>query len=332
MTRARKTLIALESTSHYHICVRTVRQSFLCGQDRHSGRNFDHRKQWIEIELLRLSGIFAIDLTAYAVMSNHYHVILRVDKARTASWDATEIVKRWHRLFKGSSQSQAYIKGESPQGADQMLLDSQIATWEQRLSDISWFMRVINEKIARMANAEDGCKGRFWEGRFKSQALLDKKALLSCMAYVDLNPIRAGIAATPQESDHTSIKRRIDALQSTSGTKNAVAHQPVGLEPFVGNPRQPMPPGLAYRLEHYLELVDWTGRQIREDKRGRIEGDEPPILDRLGIDPVHWLFLTQHYESSFKSLVGSAYKLREACNSLGWKKSHSLSMSKMLFG
>jgi REP element-mobilizing transposase RayT len=256
---------------------------------------------------------------------------LRVDKARTATWDAAEIIKRWHRLFKGSTQSQAYIKGESSEGAERLLLDSQIATWEKRLSNISWFMRVINEKIARQANAEDGCKGRFWEGRFKSQALLDEKALLSCMAYVDLNPIRAGIASTPEESDHTSIKQRIEALQSRGESKSVVAHQPSGLEPFVGNPRQPMPAGLPYQLKDYLELVDWTGRQIREDKRGRIEDDEPPILSRLGIEPAHWLYLTQHYESSFKSLVGSAYKLREACESLGWKKSHSLSMSKALF-
>ena len=80
MTRARKTLIALESTSYYHICVRAVRRSFLCGKDRFTGKNFDHRKQWLEDELLRLSEIFAIDLSAYSIMSNHYHVILHVDK------------------------------------------------------------------------------------------------------------------------------------------------------------------------------------------------------------------------------------------------------------
>ena len=332
MTRARKTLIALESTSYYHICVRAVRQSFLCGEDRQSGRNFDHRKQWIEDELLRLSEIFAIDIAAYAIMSNHYHVILHVDKARTSSWDASEIVKRWHRLFKGSKQSQAYIKGENPEGAERLLLDSQIATWEKRLSDISWFMRVINEKIARLANAEDGCKGRFWEGRFKSQALLDEKSIVVMHGVCRSKSGACRIASTPEEPDHTSIKQRIEALQSSSGTKNTVAHRPSGLEPFAGNPRQPMQAGLAYRLEDYLELVDWTGRQIREDKRGRIEDDEPPILDRLGIEPAHWLYLTQHYESSFKSLVGSVYDLREACKSLGWKKSHSLSMSKVLFG
>ena len=152
------------------------------------------------------------------------------------------------------------------------------------------------------------------------------------MAYVDLNPVRAGVAQTPENSAHTSIKRRIDALRSSGRVPDVLAHQPKRLEPFVGNPRQPMPAGLAYRVEDYLELVDWTGRQIREDKRGRIDDDQPAILDRLGIETEHWLYLTQYYQSSFKSLVGTAYRVREACTQLGWKKSHSLSQCKALLG
>jgi REP element-mobilizing transposase RayT len=332
MTRARKSLISLEVSPYYHICVRTVRQSFLCGDDRHTGKNFDHRKQWLEDELLRLANIFAIDITAYAILSNHYHVILHVDHERTARWEAREIIKRWHRLFKGSKQSHAYLKGEALKRAERSMLDSEVATWQERLSSISWFMRVINEKIARLANAEDGCKGRFWNGRFRSQALLDEKALLACMAYVDLNPIRAGTANTPEESAHTSIKRRIEAFQKGVKTESATLRQPKDLEPFAGNSHQLLNAGIGYRIEDYLELIDWTGRQIREDKVGRIEDTLPPILTRLGIERAHWIYLTQNYQSSFKFLVGSVFKVREACRSLGWKKSHSLGMSKRLFG
>jgi REP element-mobilizing transposase RayT len=332
MTRARKTLIALDATPYYHICVRAVRRSFLCGKDKLTGRNFDHRKQWLEDEMLRLSDVFAIDVTAYAILSNHYHVILHVDKQRTANWGASEVVRRWHCLFKGTPQSQAFANGEILEGAHRMLLDSQISTWTQRLMDISWFMRVINEKIARMANAEDGCTGRFWEGRFKSQALLDEKALLACMTYVDLNPIRAKIAKSPEASLHTSVKRRIEAARSKGRVTDVLAKQPKQLQPFAGNPSQDMSPGLPFRLTDYLELVDWTGRQIRDTNRGQIDSQAPPILQRLDLNTEHWLFLTQHFQSSFKSLAGPVIQLRAACRHLGWKKCHSLSMSRALFG
>ena len=78
---------------------------------------------------------------------------------------------------------------------------------------ISWFMRIIKEAIARMDNRKDDCTEGFWEGRFSSQALLDEKALAACSAYVDLNPIRAGIANSLIDSDHTSIKRRCEQAE-----------------------------------------------------------------------------------------------------------------------
>ena len=128
------------------------------------------------------------------------------------------------------------------------------------------------------------------------------------------------------------MKLRIEALRCHGNSDEVIAHQPKYVQRYVGNPRQEMPSGLAFQLEDYLELVDWTGRQIREDKQGQIDADSPSILERLGIEPEHWLYLTQHYRSSFKSLVGSAYRVRAACRELGWKKSHSLSMCKALIG
>jgi hypothetical protein len=141
---------------------------------------------------LQLANLFAIDAAAYAVMSNHYHIVVRIDVERAAGWSLEEVLERWMSLFTGPVLVQRYL---SPEGAQ--MTEAQIEKvrelaegYRERLTNLSWFMRILNENIAREANREDGVKGRFWEGRFKSQALLDEAALLSAMAYVDLNPIR----------------------------------------------------------------------------------------------------------------------------------------------
>jgi len=142
-------------------------------------------------------------------MSNHYHVVLHVDKDKAFNWTMSEIISHWHQLFLGNLLSQRYEQGQTLGKSELKKLTEFTDLWRIRLMDISWFMRVLNEGIARQANEEDSCTGRFWEGRFKSQALLDEAALVSCMAYVDLNPIRACMAKTPEASDHTSIKLRV---------------------------------------------------------------------------------------------------------------------------
>jgi hypothetical protein len=225
------------------------------------------------------------------------------------------VVQRWHQLFHGCVLSQRFLNGERLTTAELDVFNTLIDTWRERLCSISWFMRVLNEGIARASNKEDDCTGRFWEGRFKCQALLDEKALIACAAYVDLNPIRAKMAATPEASAHTSIKQRIDKAQAAT-QPNHVHQQVKHLLPFAGNPRLDMPKGLPFRLTDYLDLVDWTGRQIRADKRGAISTALPPILERLQIEPAQWLLLTTRFESRFRTLVGAAYHVRTACETL----------------
>ena len=185
-------------------------------------------------------------------------------------------------------------------------------------------MKALNEPIARMANAEDKCTGRFWEGRFKSQALCDEAALAACMAYVDLNPIRAKMAKTPEASEHTSIKRRIVAAQNNQPVKH--------LAQFVGNPREPMPQGLPFQLTDYIALVDWTGRAIRADKRGYIPVELPPIIDRIGISPDHWLQLTQAFEAHASTFVGSDAHIESAALQRGYKRTPNRQSCQALFG
>ena len=173
-----------------------------------------------------------------------------------------------------------------------------------------------------------------WESRFKSQALLDEKAVLSAMAYTDLNPIRAAMATKPETSDHTSIKLQIEYWKhkaNRSSNSNAELPQPQSLFPFVGNHSQPMPRGLAFDLLDYLELVDWSGRAIREDKRGSIPESTPPILQRLDISPKHWVELTTGFESRFKGIVGTVDSVKNLRSHFGLKRTANRSNSKILY-
>ncbi|MEJ2622599.1 MAG: transposase, partial [Candidatus Thiodiazotropha sp.] len=314
----------------YHCVSRCVRRAFLCGEDAFTGKSFEHRRKWIRNKLFELAGIFSIDLCGYAVMSNHLHVLLFIDQKTAQEWEPHEVVERWHRLFNGSLLSQRFAAGDSLSRAEQKVLDEQITCWRDRLMSISWFMRCLNEPLAREANKEDGCSGRFWEGRFKSHALLDDEALIACLCYVDLNPIRAGVAQTPETSQYTSIKDRAEQLKRFSDAPNKKPEQPTNLLPFVGNYRDEMPKGLPFDLKDYLQLVDWTGRAILENKRGFIPNNLPPILERLEIDPENWLYMTQHFESKFKGLVGTVHSLKKACKQLGYRRTPNLAACQRL--
>ena len=330
MPKPRKALISLEATPYYHCVSRCVRRAFLCGRDSFSGKSYEHRREWIQERLLELADIFAIDLCGYAIMSNHFYLVLFIDQDTVDGWAPLEVAARWHRLFSGSLLSQRYVNGEVLSRSEWQVLDEQIVAWRSRLMDISWFMRCLNEPIARQANQEDGCTGRFWEGRYRSQALLDEKALAACLAYVDLNPVRAGMAQTPETSEFTSIEERAAQMKQVSGSPNHQSAQPPHLLPFVGNPRADMPKGLPFGLIDYLQLIDWSGRAILENKRGFIPGDLPPMLERLQVDPKHWLYMTQQFESKFKGLVGAACTLKAACQRLGYRRTPNLAACQQL--
>ena len=335
MTQPRDALISLESTPYYHCISRCVRRAYLCGHDKLTGQSYEHRRSWLEDRLLLLPDVFALDIAAYAIMSNHYHVVLHINKERIDSWDDLEITKRWHILFKGNIFSQKFLKAEPLLKVERMRLQEDLDEWRKRLCSISWFMRVLNESIAREANIEDGCTGRFWEGRFKSQALLDESALLACMTYVDLNPVRAGMAATPETSEHTSIKKRC-AKAKTTQQSNRINKQVAGLLPFLGDPKQDQPCGIQMRFTDYLELVDCTGRVLRGEsrgyKRGVISSAADAILTRLEIDDDQWLTMTTSFEQCFRNFAGSAVKLREVCAQLDYQRTPGITHCRELFG
>lgn len=194
MTQSRGSIVDSSVTPYYHCISRCVRRAHLCADGD------EDRKQWIEDRLQELAGIFAIEVCGYAVLDNHLHVVLRLNDDVAAGWSNEEVVRRWGRLFpprgkdrKPLQVTQAWI--------DAMLQDADwVSTARERLNALGWFMKCVKEPLARMANKEDGCRGTFWEARFKSIAILDDEALLTTLAYVDLNPLAAGLAKTPEES------------------------------------------------------------------------------------------------------------------------------------
>ncbi|MCP4390792.1 MAG: transposase [Gammaproteobacteria bacterium] len=305
MTRPRKVLISLADTPYYHITSRCVRRAFLCGVDHYSGRNYEHRRQWIVDRIRLLSSLFAIDVCAYAVMSNHYHLVLKLCPEQLEDLNDEQIMERWCALFKGPLLVQRYRSGEPLSAPEKSTVLDIVQVWRGKLSSISWFMRCLNQTIARQANLEDKCTGKFWECRFTSQALKTEEALLSCMAYVDLNPIRAGMAQSLEGSEYTSIQERINpvfnlkqAIKRQSQTGDLLDFKTT-LKPLLhfesGVINLPQT-GILYAFRDYLKLVDWTGRIIRKDKRGYIDAELPPILERLQISPDQWRINATQFE------------------------------------
>jgi REP element-mobilizing transposase RayT len=337
MTYPRKTLISLNDTPYYHLVGRCVRRAWLWGVDEYSGRDYSHRKEWVLERLRLLSAVFAIDICAYAIMSNHYHLVVHVNRSEAQGWTSREVIDRWCQLYSAPPVIQRWLEGAASQ-AECELAEGLITRWRSRLCDVSWYMRALNEYLARRANAEDQCKGRFWEGRFRSQALLDEAGLLTAMAYVDLNPVRANIAATPEESEFTSIYRRIRELRvlepaQTDGLTRTAApdRSSLALMPFadeVGGGQ----PSIPYAMNDYLLLVDWTGRVLRADKRGAISAALPPILRRLNIDEQVWTRIMRPSGNVFGRAMGRVDRMRLHAQALGQARTGGLSTSKQLYG
>jgi len=317
MAIARKRQISLVDTKYYHCISRCVRRAFLCGEDRFTGKSYEYRRGWVEEKLLSLAKVFCIDVCAYTVMSNHTHLVLYVDDKKAKRLNDKAIIIRWHKLCKGTLLTQKYMQGEKLSKTERIFFNQTVEQYRERLASISWFMRLLNEDIARKANKEDGCTGRFWEGRFKSHALLDEAAIAACMAYVDLNPIKAKMANIPEESAHTSVQKRIESAKD--------GKQPKQLLRFAGMPRQHMAKGLPFELKSYLELVELTGRCLREDKRGHIEEANLPLLARINISPENWLKLTTHFTRVFHGAVGRPSSHTSYCENLNRKRRSNLS-------
>lgn len=305
MTFPRYQQIQIAQTPYYHLVSRCVRRSFLCGFDKATGQSYEHRKDWVEKRLIYLTKVFTIGVMAYAVMSNHSHLVVHIDKQKCDALTDIEVIQKWHMVSKGNEQSREFFRtGLYPNDElERQLLSDYIYIIKDRLSDISWFMKLLNEYIARRANKEDECTGHFWEGRFKSQPLLDSGAVLSCMAYVDLNPFRAGITTEPFVAPYTSLNRRLLA------EKNSM--QPSFLTPFFNRTATDAGVHLKLSFTDYTKLINDTANRGLENVPRALDKVSSRVISDVGLHEDGWLKLSNEFETLFPTAAGKAEKLKQ---------------------
>ena len=346
---SRVEIFAPDEIAIVHVMNRTVRRCFLLGDDPVTGKNYDHRKIWLDDELKRLAAGFGIDLLCQAIMSNHFHLVLRSRPDVVEVWSDTEVARRWLTLCPLRKDDQGQAQEPNEFELNSIANDSaKLATIRNRLSDISWWMRLLSQNIAQRANKEDEEVGKFWQARYRAVRLLDEAALLACAAYVDLNPIRAAMAETLEESDFTSVQKRIGGLrektdQQTVASDGEEAGKDVeSVDPTVEVSSPPVsspPDGHLARLSidelhdlagpcchtggqrasdkgflpmttaAYVDLLDWTAREIRADKRGATPASMEPVFDRLGISGEVWCGMVKDFGRLFYAVAGRPHEI-----------------------
>jgi REP element-mobilizing transposase RayT len=336
MTMARRQIVHEGERGVYHCMARCVRQAYLCGINKLTGANFEDRRGWIRDRLMELSELFGIDVLSYSVMHNHHHNVIRTRPDVVEQLNDEEVVRRWLAV------TPKHRKGTSIQQAASFELDLQtdlanpkrVIELRERLSSVSWFMKSLDENIARRSNKEEGIKGRFWEGRFKCQALLDEAAILTCMSYVDLNPVRAQLADSLGDSKFTSAydrvtgqgdRQKLARLEETAGESLPASEEIFreDLNPHADDWLVSLDgddsPFQMLDTSAYLQLLDATGRCIRADKRGHIDESVFPILQALDISTDKWASGVEHYGSRFYRVAGHIETFVAAASRAGTK-------------
>ena len=345
MRIARADIYRPDEIATVHTIATIVRKYYLLGEDVLTGLNNSHRCEWVTSQIKEQAKYFGIDILSHAIMSNHFHSVLRSRPDIVQEWTDSEVATRWMLLCPKRRN-----KDLSPAEPNEKELDSirnkpdKLKEIRSRLSDISWWMRILCQRVAKRANRESKETGRFFNGRFKAVRLLDEEAILACMSYVDLNPIRAKAAETLEESKHTSIAARIAAFARENEDAKPVP-EATGNEPSTSNSpskKSESPDAYLAPIElvdtkgeegpkeskdkkrcsdkgvlslstmNYMQLLDATARVVREEKRGFTPETTPPILKRLGIEADLWLAYATEFGRMFSLAAGNVQSMADA--------------------
>jgi hypothetical protein len=334
MTIARRHLIDVSLTRWYHCMSRCVRGASLLGNES------SDRKAWLEDRIGELAQIFALGVGGFSVMDSHLHLLLRLDPEVAKGWSDEEVVRRWGRLCPPRDKLRTPLPVPEEWVQARLKDVSWIARARERLQSIGWFMKCLKEPLSRQANRQDQCRGAFFQGRYKSVAILDDEALLAVGIYIDLNPVAAKIADVPEASKHTSVKQRVDHIKAegrpdqleaakagsvagslaASGLEEKLWLCPIEDRRRLGSPREGMFEGLS--IGNYLLLVDYTGRLYREGK-ARISAELAGILDRIGCSAERWQLRMEKLKDGRwfgRFFAASSEKLREMASHLNLRR------------
>jgi len=262
MATPRSQLVDPDQPMHYHLVSRCVRRSWLCGFDRQSRKDYEHRKDWLEQRIQHLAQYFTVSVDAYAIMSNHFHLVVYFDPQECNRWSNQEVADRWFAVFPPRTNARSAVDQQAVLNLHRDILlqtPARLSHARQTLGSLSMFMKHLKQPVAYQANKEDGCGGHFFEGRFYSGALLDENAVIAAMAYVDLNPVRA------------KIVQHIDEYKAASGHKraqvaiNTAERLAQAIEPLVSGLTTARPT-LSMTLLAYMHILERCEQDYKAPK------------------------------------------------------------------
>ena len=330
MAIARSRLIDLSVTRWYHCITRCARRAHLLDEGT------SDRREWLEKRIEELAQIFAVGVGGFSVLGNHLHLLLRIEPDVAAGWLDEEVVQSWGRLFPSRDKALRVLP-VTAEWIKQRLDDPQwIATTRCRLQNVGWFMKCLKEPLARLAIREDEATGAFFEGRYKSIGILDEEALLAVCAYIDLNPVAAGIEPALESSAYTSIKQRDENVEdrgriadlavaqagsvagsvAEAGLEESLWLCPIEDRRGLDSGREGMLAGFS--LGSYFLLVDYTGRLFRDGKAA-ISAQLAGVFNRLEVSAERWTSRLEAFRNGRllgRFFAGSRARLQELAGKL----------------
>ena len=334
MTYPRSRSISKTEDGHYHIISKTVRGAFLLT----SPEEFDYRKMWIIEKMVFLSNVFYIGTESYALMDNHMHLVIETQYSIADKAPAEDIAYRWLYLHPMKKRKKGESIEPTKEEIKKFISDKkQVAKYREKLKDPSCYMQELNQSIARRANKEDNMTGRFWQGRFKSINLAEPGALLKCIMYVELNPVRANMVESPELSEFTSCYKRVKAelarekLEKKPNNKRLQEEAELDswLSPIFSTKNERGI--LEMTFKEYLELLDWTGREIREGKRGAIPANLESILERLKLKSDNWVDSFKSFRQDFHTVAASEGTMRKIAEKVEVRWFHGIGAANQHF-